>query len=268
MRSQPGIRQEKWDGRTTQGWGHLADGADAIVNLAGVNLSSGRWTVKRKKEILESRTNAGAAVVQAIQQAANKPRLVIQSSAVGYYGPSDIELLNETTPPANDFLARVCQTWEDSTQPVEDLGVRRVVTRSGVVLSTESGALPRMLLPFKFFAGGPLGSGRQWLSWVHLEDEVRALRFLIDNPEAQGPVNISAKPVTNRQFSQTIGKVMRRPAFFPVPAFVIRLLFGEMSTVVLDGQSVSAKRLMDLGFQFSFPEVEVALEDLLDRSKG
>jgi uncharacterized protein (TIGR01777 family) len=125
-----------------------------------------------------------------------------------------------------------------------------------------------MLMPFKFFAGGPLGSGRQWLSWVHLEDEVRALRFLIDNPEAQGPVNISAKPVTNRQFSRTIGKVMRRPAFFPVPAFVIRLLFGEMSTVVLDGQSVSAKRLTDLGFQFSFPEVEVALEDLLDRSKG
>ncbi len=263
-----GIRMEKWDGLTDQGWGKLADGADAIVNLAGENLSAGRWTAKRKRSIVESRTNPGAAVVQAVQHAAVKPRVVIQSSGVGYYGPCSRELISEDTPAANDFLAEVCQVWEGSTQGVEALGVRRVVTRSGVVLSTRSGALPRMLLPFKFFAGGPLGSGEQWLSWVHLDDEVRAVRFLIETPEADGVFNISARPVTNRQFAQAIGKVMRRPAFFKVPAFIIRLLFGEMSTVVLDGQHVSSKRLTDLGFQFCFPEAEAALKDLLGRRKN
>jgi hypothetical protein len=260
-----GVRVEKWDGRTAQGWGQLADGADAIVNLAGENLSAGRWTAKRKRSILDSRTNPGAAVVQAVQQAAHKPGVVIQSSAVGYYGPGEAEGIAEDTPPAADFLAQVCQAWEASTQPVEALGVRWVVTRSGVVLSTRSGALPRMLLPFKFFAGGPLGSGRQWLSWIHLEDEVRALRFLIENPQAQGAYNLSARPLTNRQFAQAIGKVMRRPAFFTVPAFLIRLLFGEMSTVVLDGQHVSSQRLLEAGFQYRFPEAEAALRDLLKR---
>lgn len=266
----PGIRLEKWDGRTAQGWGNLAEGADAIVNLVGENLSAGRWTAKRKRAILESRINAGVAVVQAVQQAQNKPRVLIQSSAIGYYGPSDIESLEEDALPANDFLAKVCQTWEATTQPVEALGVRRVVTRSAVVLTTKPGsiALPRMMLPFKLFAGGPLGSGQQWFSWVHLEDEIRALRFLIDTPEARGAFNISAKPLTNRQFAKVLGKVMHRPSFFPVPAFLIRLLFGEMSTVVLDGQNVSAKRLTDLGFHFQFPEAETALRDLLDRPQG
>ena len=260
-----GIRLEKWDGRTAQSWGKLADGADAIVNLAGENLSAGRWTAKRKQSILDSRINAGAAVIQAVQQAASKPGVVIQSAGIGYYGPGDAEGIREEAPPAQDFLAQVCQAWEASTQAVETLGVRRVVTRSGVVLSTRSGALPLMLLPFKFFAGGPLGSGRQWLSWVHLEDEVRAIRFLIENPQARGVYNISARPLTNRQFAQTIGKVMHRPAFFTVPAFIIRLLFGEMSTVVLDGQHVSSQRLVDTGFQYRFPEAEAALADLLKR---
>lgn len=263
-----GIRVEKWDGRTAQGWGTQAEGADAIVNLAGTNLSSGRWTAERKRSILESRLNAGAAVVQAIQQAQNKPRVLIQSSAIGYYGPSDVELIDEDTPAAQDFLAKTCQAWENSTQPVDALGVRRVVTRSGVVLSAHSVAFPRMLLPFKFFVGGPLGSGKQWFSWVHLKDELRALRFLIEAPQAHGVYNISATPLTNRQFAQVIGKVMRRPAFFTVPAFVIRLLFGEMGTVVLDGQSVSSQRLSDLGFQFQFPEAEAAVRDLLNRPKG
>ncbi len=264
----PGILLQKWDGRSAQGWGKFADGADAIVNLAGENLSAGRWTTRRKRMILESRVNAGAAIVEAIQQANDKPRMLIQSSAVGYYGPSETELFSEDDPPAKDFLAGVCQAWEASTQPIEDLGVRRVVVRTGVVLSSKAGALPRMLLPFKFYAGGPLGSGQQWLSWVHVEDEVRALRFLIDTSQARGVFNISAKPATNRQFAQTIGKVMHRPAFFPVPSFIIRLAFGEMSTVVLDGQRVSAKRLSDLGFQFRFSEVEAALRDLLDRKPG
>ena len=260
------MRLEKWDGRSAQGWGKLADGADAIVNLAGENLSAGRWTAKRKQAIIESRRNAGAAVLQAIQEAANKPSVLVQSSAVGFYGPHASELFSEDAAHANDFLGRVCQAWEDSTRPAEALGVRRVVVRMAPVLSTESGALPRMLLPFKLFAGGPLGSGRQWLSWVHQDDNVRALRFLVENPQAEGVYNISAQPLTNRQFAQAIGKVMRRPAFFPVPAFIIRLLFGEMSTVVLDGQRVSAQRLTGLEFKFNYPDAEAALKNLLLRN--
>ena len=258
---------EKWDGQTAQGWGKLVTGADAMVNLAGENLSAGRWTARRKQQILESRLNAGKALLQAIQGSVKKPPILVQSTAVGYYGPSGDEWLSEEAPPATDFLARVCQAWENSTQPVEALGVRRVVTRSGVVLSTRSGAFPRMLLPFRLFAGGPLGSGKQWLSWVHLEDEVRALRFLIENPAARGTFNIAAQPLSNRQFARVLGKVMHRPAFVPVPAFAIRLLFGEMGTVVLDGQRVSAERLVGLGFRFRFPEAEAALMDLLKKQK-
>ena len=264
----PGIRVEEWDGRTAQGWGKLADGADAIVNLAGENLSAGRWTAQRKQKIIAGRVNAGSAVVQAIQQAGTRPRVVIQSSAVGYYGPCGSEWLSEDAPAGKDFLAGVCQAWEASTQAVEALGVNRVVVRSGVVLSTKSGALPRMLLPFKLFAGGPLGTGKQWLSWVHLEDEVRALRFLMENPGVRGVFNIPAEPLTNGQFARTVGKVMRRSAFVPVPAFTIRLAFGEMSTVVLDGQRASAQRLKDAGFHFRFPEAEAALQDLLNQPQG
>ena len=261
----PGIRSAKWDGRTAQGWGHLAESAGAIVNLAGENVGAGRWNAQRKRVIIESRLNAGAAVMQAIRQAENKPGMVLQASGVGYYGISDTASFGENAVPADDFQGRICQDWEASTQPVEELGVRRVVTRSGVVLSVRAGALPRMLLPFKLFVGGPLGSGRQWLSWVHLEDEVRALRFLIDNPEARGVFNISAQPVTNRQFAQALGKAMHRPAFIPVPAFVLRFLFGEMSTMILDGQRVSSQRLLDHGFNFRFPDIDSAFKDILKR---
>lgn len=259
------VRVEKWDGRTATGWGHLVEGADAIVNLAGANLSAGRWTAKRKQEILQSRQDPGAAVVQAVQAAKNKPAVVVQVAAIGYYGSSETELFDEEDGPGTDFLASVCQEWEASTKGVEDLGVRRVVVRMAVVLSKKGGALPRMLLPFKLFVGGPIGSGKQWMSWVHLADAVRALRFLIETPQAQGVVNLSATPLTNRQLSKIIGKVLHRPSFIPVPAFVLKLLFGEMSMVLLDGQRVSSKRLESLGFQFRYPEAEAALMDLLHK---
>lgn len=260
-----GVRQVRWDGRTSEGWGDLADGADAIVNLAGENLSAGRWTPKRKRAIRDSRVNAGEAVVEAVQRASRKPGVVIQASAVGYYGPTGDEILTEDSPAGDDFLGDVARAWEASTQPVETLGVRRVVVRTGVVLSERSGALPRMLLPFRLFVGGPLGTGRQWMSWIHLQDQVRALRMLIETPAARGAYNLAATPLTNRQFAGVLGKVMSRPAFFPVPAVLVRVMFGEMGTVVLDGQRVSARRLTDLGFAFRFPEAEGALRDLLRR---
>ncbi len=252
-----------WDGRSAQGWSHLADNADAIVNLAGENLSAGRWTPERKQRIIDSRVKAGAAVVEAVRLATVKPRMVLQVSGIGAYGMSRTETFDESSPFGKDFLSAVTQVWEASTQSVEAQGVRRAIARTGVVLSTAGGAFPRMVLPFKFFVGGPLGSGKQWLSWIHLDDQIRALRFLIESPQAQGLYNLSATPVTNLEFSKSLGKIMRRPAFFPVPAFAIRLLFGEMGDLVLEGQKAVARRLSDAGFRFHYPDLESALKQLL-----
>ena len=259
----PEARFVKWDGKSPDGWAHLVDETDALVNLAGANLSAGRWTAKHKEVILSSRVNAGKAFVQAIKQASNPPAVLIQASGIGFYGVENPTLLDENTPPGRDFLASISKEWEASTQAVETQGVRRVILRSGVVLSTKGGALGLIVLPFRLFVGGPLGKGDQWFSWVHIEDEVRAIRFLIENPAANGPFNISAQPVTNDEFARTVGNVKRRPAFFRVPAFVLRLVLGEMSTMVLDGQRASAGKLTDLGFHFQYEDIESALKDLL-----
>jgi hypothetical protein len=257
-------RLEKWDARTAEGWGQLADGADMIINLAGENLSAGRWTARRKKEIRESRLNAGQAIAQAVEQASHKPGLVVQASAIGYYGNRGEGPATEETPPADDFLARVCQAWEKSTLPVEAYGVRRVVIRSGLILSAKGGALPRMLFPIRLFVGGPLGNGRQWMSWIHLDDEIGAIRYLIDQPSATGAFNFcSPNAVRNREFMGTLGRVMHRPARMPAPEFAIRLLFGEMGSIVLDSQKVIPTRLQQLGYPFKFKELEIALRDLL-----
>jgi len=260
-----GVRAERWDARSADGWGGVADGCDAIVNLAGESLSA-RWTAKRKRRIRESRLNGGQAVVEAVERARVKPRVVIQASGAGYYGPRGDEEVLEDAPAGSDFLGRTAVEWENSTAAVESLGVRRAVIRSGVVLSTTGGAFPLMLLPFRLFAGGPFGSGRQWFPWIHIADQVRAIRFLIENDAAQGPFNLTAPgPVTNADFGRALGRVLRRPSFVPAPAFALRLFLGEMSTVLLDGQRAVPRHMLDLGFTFRFPEVEAALRDLLDR---
>lgn len=273
MDASDAVQMVYWDAKTAEGWGHHADGADAIVNLTGENLAGKgiipimpqRWTPKRRQRILESRVNAGHAIVEAVRAAKVKPGVVVQASAIGYYGPQEgDQALTEAAPPASDFLSRVCQDWEASTEAVERLGVRRVVLRSGAVLSTEDGALPRQLLPFQLFAGGPMGSGKQWYSWIHLDDEVRAIRFLLANSNAKGVYNLVApNPVTNADFSKTLGKVTHRPSWLPIPAFVFQLAFGEVATVVVDGQRVAPAKLLDQGFTFRFSEVEPALRDLL-----
>ncbi len=266
-----GARAVAWDARTAEGWSHLADGAGAIVNLAGANLSGGgffpsRWTDEQTRIIRQSRLDAGRAVVQAVEQAGQKPGVVVQSSAVGYYGYHGDEVLTEAAPPGEDWLARfAAQEWEPSTAPVEEMGVRRVVARTGVVLSAEGGALPRLLLPFRLFVGGPMGSGEQWYSWIHLRDEARAIRFLIETEAAQGAFNLTApNPVVNGELAKLIGRVMGRPSFIPVPGFALRLAFGEVADVVLKGQRTVPRNLLDLGFEFRFPTAEEALRDLLE----
>ena len=259
-----GVSARWWDSHTTEGWSSLVDGTDAIINLAGENISSGRWSDERKHAILKSRSSAGQAVVQAVREAARKPRIVIQASGIGYYGPYGDEEITEETPPGHDFLAQLAANWESSTASLESLGVRRAIIRTGVVLSIEGGALPRMLLPFRFFAGGRLGSGRQWFPWIHIADEVGAIRFLIENEAANGPFNLTAPvPLSNAEFSRLLGQQLRRPALMSTPAFALRLLFGEMATVLLDGQRAIPRRLIQLGFTFQFPEAELALRDLL-----
>ena len=259
----PGVRLEKWDGRTAQGWGYLADGAWAIVNLAGENLAGGRWTAAQKERIRQSRLRAGQAVVEAVRAAARKPAVVVQASGVGCYGPRGDEEVTEEAPPGADFLGRLAAEWEASTAPVEALGVRRAVIRSGVVLSLEGGALPRLALPFRFFLGGPLGSGRQWTPWIHIADEVGAIRFLLEHGEARGPYNLAAPhPVTNRELARALGRVLHRPAWLPVPAPALQALLGEMSAVLLTGQRAVPKRLLEAGFVFRFPEIEAALQNL------
>ena len=259
-----GTRAERWDGRTAVGWGTLANGAEAIVNLAGENIAGGRWTAERKRRIRESRIHAGRAVVEAVQEAAEKPRVVIQASGLGYYGCRDEETITEETPPGDDFLAEVAIEWEESTAAVEARGVRRAVIRTAPVLSTEDGAFPRMIRPFRFFVGGPLGNGEQWFPWIHIADEVGAIRFLMKNSAAKGAFNLTApNPVRNVEFARAVGRVLKRPAFLPTPAFALRLLFGEMATLLLGGQRAAPRRLLDLGFSFRFPEAESAMKDLL-----
>ena len=266
-----GMQVVSWDGKTSQGWGHLVEGTEVIINLAGENIAGEkffpvRWTIERKKSILKSRLDSGKAMIEAIRTAGSKPGLLVQSSAIGYYGPLNDEIVDENWPAGGDFLAKTCQAWEDSTAEVESLGVRRVTIRTGVVLSIEGGAFARLLLPFKLFAGGPLGSGKQYLSWIHMADQVGAIRFLIENPVAQGVYNLTApQPVTNAVLARTIGQVMGRPSFIPVPAFVFRMLFGEVATVVVDGQRVLPNRLQQLGYNFQFKQIEEAVCNLLGK---
>lgn len=261
-----GVTIEEWDGKSSNGWGHLVDGTDAVINLAGAGIADAPWTEKRKHLIRESRIQAGLAIQQAIQAADKKPSVLIQSSAVGYYGQEQSdEIITEDSLPGSDFLAKVCFDWEMSTAPIARAGdVRRVVIRTGIVLSNNGGAFPKIILPFKLFAGGPLGNGKQWMPWIHVEDEIRAIQYLLTHEHLSGPFNLSApNPVTNRQFSQIVGTQMGRPAFMPAPAFAIKTILGEMSTILLDGQRAVPQNLEDAGFVFTYPTAQEALSHLL-----
>lgn len=254
-----------WDGRSAEGWRHYAEGARAVINLAGENIGAGRWTRTKKKAILESRLHAGQAVTEAVQSAAHRPEVVIQSSAVGYYGSREDEVLLETSSPGDGFLADVVRRWEDSTLEVENLGVRRVLTRSGLILAPRGGLMPRFLAPFRLFVGGPLGRGRQWVSWIHIKDEVRAVLFLMERKDLGGVFNLTApSPLPMREFCRAIGHAMRRPSWFPVPRFLLRALFGvKVEETILVSQRALPARLLEAGFSFNFPEIRSAFHDIL-----
>jgi uncharacterized protein (TIGR01777 family) len=260
-----GVEWVRWDGKTTQGWGHLASEVDAIINLAGANIGERRWSAERKQVLRDSRVSSGKAIVAAIQENQHRPVVVIQIAGVGYYGPHGDEMLDEQSPAGMDFLAGVAKEWENSTNPVESLGVRRVVMRTGVVLSQKGGVLAPFLLQHRLFAGGPLGSGKQWISWIHMRDLMNSILYFLEREDARGVFNVtSPEPVTNAGFGKLLGKILRRPYWIPAPGFALRLALGEMSTLVLDGQRVLPRRLLEMGFQFQFPGLRGALEDLLN----
>ncbi len=262
-----GIEWLKWNGRTPSGWQDIIEKTDVVLNLAGDNIGGGLWTPEKKKRIETSRLQAGAAISEAIKLAKIRPKLLIQTSGVGYYGVHSEGRFEENDPAGEDWLARLSVLWEDSTSAVESLGVRRVVTRVGLVFDPAAGILPRYMLPFRFFIGGRLGSGKQWVSWIHREDYVRSILFFVNNPQARGVFNLCAPGVVRyEELGKTLGKAMRRPYWVPAPAFALKFILGEMSTLVLDGQNAYPKRLLEAGFKFNFPDIQSALSDLFQKA--
>lgn len=259
-----GVRTEYWDGKRQGPWGAALNGADAVVNLAGASIGSGRWTTARKDVLLRSRIEPTRALVQACASAASPPSVFISASAVGFYHPTGDAPVTEEDPSGAGFLSEVARRWEGEARTAERSGMRVVITRFGVVLGRGSGALERMLLPFRLFVGGPLGSGKQWFPWIHVDDVAGVILFAIDSPQLSGPVNVVAPdPVTMAGFARTLGDVLRRPSWLPVPGFVLRALLGEMSVLVLGGRPVVPVKLMEAGYPFAFSRLGLALRSLL-----
>ncbi len=257
----PRVRVASW--AEGAAWEGFVDGAGALVNLAGETLAQ-RWTAAAKERIARSRIQAASRLRAAAEKAGQKPGVLVNASAVGVYGGRGDETLDESAPAGDDFLARLCVDWEGAARAFEPLGTRVATLRTGLVLGAGGGALAKMVLPFKAFVGGAPGSGAQWVSWIHRDDLVELYLFAIENPAVSGPVNATAPhPVTMRAFTKALGRALHRPSFLPVPAAALRLLFGEMSSVVLEGQRVVPRKALELGFTFRFTDVLAALRDVV-----
>jgi uncharacterized protein (TIGR01777 family) len=262
----PGVRVAEWDGRTVGAWKEAIDGAAAVVNLCGENVGAGRWSAARKVKLRSSRLEPTRALVEAIRAARARPKVLVQASAVGFYGASDDRELDESAPAGSGFLPDLCVAWEAASAEVEALGVRRVLLRSGIVMARHGGALAKMLPAFRLGVAGRLGDGRQWFSWIHLEDHVEAIQLLLERDDLSGAFNLTApQPVRNEELTRTLARTLRRPALLPVPRFVLRALFGEMGDVLLQGQRAVPRRLLAAGHRFRYPELDGALAALLRR---
>lgn len=248
-------------------WAEAIESADAVVNLAGEGIADQRWTPARKAAILDSRLQATRALVGAITAARTPPRVLISSSGIGIYGTRGDDAVTEETPPGSDFIATVCRKWEAEATAASRV-TRVVLLRTGVVLDRHGGALPQIALPFRFFAGGPLGSGKQYMSWIHLADWVAMVHWALSVPAVTGPLNVTAPaPATNADFGRALGRAMHRPSFVPAPAFALRLALGEMAdALLLGGQRVLPAKAQRLGFQFRYPELDAALRDIYSGS--
>ena len=263
QRLPPGVRAAAWDGRTLGPWVDELGKADGVVNLAGESIF-GRWTEAKKRRLWKSRVETSRLVAQAFATVRRRPLVLVQASAVGYYGNPGDRSVDEGAPPGDDFLARLAVDWEAASAMVEPLGARRPIARTGIVLSRRGGAMKPLVRAFRSFAGGRLGDGRQPMPWIHEEDEVGAIRFLLESPQATGPFNLAApEPATNAELSQALARALRRPNWLPVPSFAVRLALGELGETLLGGQRAVPSRLRALGFRFRFPALAGALADLL-----
>ena len=258
-----GAQAVQWDAKTTNGWGHLVNEMDVMIHLAGKSLASWPWTAATKQAFHDSRIIPGLVLAQSIQQATHRPSIFVQASGINHYGLRG-DLADESTQPGGDFLAQLTVKWEDATRSVEELGMRRVVIRSAVVLGKGDGLLGLMALPIRLFAGGPLGSGKQAMPWIHINDWVGGVRHLINNEHARGAYNLIAPtPTSNADFNRILAGVLHRPYWFPTPAFLLRTLLGEMSVLILEGRFAQPKRLTESGYRYQFPGPHEALVDLV-----
>jgi len=260
----PGITRVGWE--PDRGAGQLAreiDGAAAVINLAGTSIAGARWNPARKKAIRDSRIRATQSLVAALAESSSPPAALISASGVGYYGDRGSEVLTETAAPGTDFLAQVCVEWEAEAKRAEQRGVRVVLLRTGIVLEKTGGALPQMMRPFRFFVGGPLAGGRQYMSWIHRHDWVEMVRWIVETPQVAGAVNVTAPhPVTNTEFSRALGRALHRPSLAPVPRAALKLAVGEMAGALLASQRALPARAQAAGYHFRYPEIDIAFRGI------
>ena len=261
----PGITRVGWRPTGTPGaWATVVDGADALVNLAGASLADGRWTPKRKAALRDSRVLSTRSVAEAIRAVGSPPPVLVNSSAVGYYGPAGAEPKTEESPAGEGFLSELAEAWEAEARRAEPAGTRVVLLRTGLVLEKAGGALPRMVTPFRFFVGGPIGSGRQYVSWIHRLDVIELIRWIVESPAVTGSINATAPhPVTNRDFMKALGRAVRRPSLVPAPGFALKLMLGEMAEpLLLTGQRVVPAKAQAHGYHFRYPEIDIAMRGI------
>jgi uncharacterized protein (TIGR01777 family) len=256
----------RWDPTSATADLAALEGADAIVHLSGASIAGGRWTPARKQILRSSRVDTTRALVDSLARLRQKPGVFVSASAVGYYGSRGDQVLTESKLPGTDFLSLLARDWEAEAMRAQASGIRTVMLRFGVILSAEGGALPTMIAPFKFGVGGRLGSGKQWMSWIAIEDAIGIIRFAIANAQLSGPVNVVAPhPIRNAEFAAVVAKVLRRPAIFPAPAFVLRLALGEMAdALLLVSQRVRPEKLLEMDYRFHFEDLGTALRAVID----
>jgi hypothetical protein len=259
----------QWSGREDGPWATLCDGADVVINLSGAPIADRRWTPARKRELVESRVLTTRALLTSIAKWKTKPHTFITASGVGFYGDRGLEEVNEESPHGEGFLAELCLAWEAAAKQGEALGLRVLPVRFGMVLGLNGGALAKMAFPFRFFLGGPVLPGSQYVSWIHLKDLSRLILWLITNQSMRGPVNgVAPDSVTMREFCERLGQAMKRPAWFPVPGFILRIALGELASMLTTGQRVYPKRALEGGFTFLYPELPAALVAVFAESKS
>ncbi|HJU05017.1 MAG TPA: TIGR01777 family oxidoreductase, partial [Nitrospiraceae bacterium] len=253
-----------WDGQTHGAWQHELESADAVINLAGEPIADKRWTKARRQILRESRVGPTRLLVEALGRLPGRPRTFINTSGVGYYGPRDATAVSEQTSSGSGFLAELSTAGERQAMQAEDCGIRVIRLRIGIVLGKDGGALPRMILPFRFLAGGPILPGDQWISWIHRQDLIGIIQWTLGNPQISGPVNgVAPGSVTMNEFSRTIGHVLGRPSWLPIPELVLRLALGDLATILTTGQRVEPAVALQGGYVFRYPTLEPALHEIM-----